>query len=446
MITCAITRKTPEIYLDYWAKMLVAKTLEYHSFKTDLGTTMHITAKTRLLPRMAGQVAASKTKRKVCCRGCGVDGHNSIDCDSGKEKVKIYRQSLKGNIGVSQLIHAVDWDGTNADAGADEGSNFVFLQKSTHIKTTAKLVSFKSDGADKCTKFGKDSTISKTHKSTIFSQANSGIPSTWYLLDNQSTCNIVSNPKLVKNIRQVEGCMQLATQAGSTATNWMADVPGYYHPVWLFHPGGITSILSMVNMIARYQVTYDSHEGKYLNQFCVHKGDGTIRRFLQSKRGLYYLDTATTDNRTVLVTTVEENKFKYTNHDYSHAKLARHIQTLVGRPELKDFLHHLDNNALPHSSIQGQDAINVHAIFGRDVNSLKGKITKQQLKVIIGAVANNLPQTIMEHYREINLCIDIMFVNQIPFFMSISKHIRFLTCELLENRKAPSLIQALKRI
>jgi hypothetical protein len=30
--------------------------------------------------------------------------------------------------------------------------------------------------------------------------------------------------------------------------------------------------------------------------------------------------------------------------------------------------------------------------------------------------------------------------------MSISKHIRFLTCELLENRKAPSLIQALKRI
>jgi hypothetical protein len=44
------------------------------------------------------------------------------------------------------------------------------------------------------------------------------------------------------------------------------------------------------------------------------------------------------------------------------------------------------------------------------------------------------------------LCIDIMFVNQIPFFMSISKHIRFLTCEVLENRKAPTLIQALKRI
>ncbi len=193
-------------------------------------------------------------------------------------------------------------------------------------------------------------------------------------------------------------------------------------------------------------MTYDSHAGEHPNQFCVHKGDGTIRRFLQSKRGLYYLDTATTENHTVLVTTVEENKSKYTNRDYSRAKLARQIQTRVGRPELKDFLHYLDNNALPNSPIHRQDAINAHAIFGRDVNSLKGKTTKQQLKAIIGAVANNLPRTIMENYREITLCIDIMFVNNIPFFMSISKHIRFLTCELLENRKAPSLIQALQRI
>jgi hypothetical protein len=68
--------------------------------------------------------------------------------------------------------------------------------------------------------------MTHVHKSTIFSQANSGIPSTWYLLDNQLTYNIVSNPKLVNSICQVEGYMQLATQAGSTTTNWMADVPG----------------------------------------------------------------------------------------------------------------------------------------------------------------------------------------------------------------------------
>jgi hypothetical protein len=96
-------------------------------------------------------------------------------------------------------------------------------------------------------------------------------------LDNQSTCDIVSNPRLVQNIRQVEGCMQLSTQAGWTMTNWMgADVPGYYRPVW-FHPGGIANILSLVNTIAKYHVTYDSP-----NEFCVHKEDSGVRQFQQS--------------------------------------------------------------------------------------------------------------------------------------------------------------------
>jgi hypothetical protein len=42
----------------------------------------------------------------------------------------------------------------------------------------------------------------------------------------------------------------------------------------------------MVNMIAKYRVTYDSHEGQYPNQLCVHKADGGIRKFQQSRRNL----------------------------------------------------------------------------------------------------------------------------------------------------------------
>jgi hypothetical protein len=75
--------------------------------------------------------------------------------------------------------------------------------------------------------------------------------------------------------------------------------PGNYRPVW-FHPGGIANILSLVNMIAKYHVTYDSHGGDSPNQFCIHKQDGTQQKFQQSKRGLYYLDTAATENPTVL--------------------------------------------------------------------------------------------------------------------------------------------------
>jgi hypothetical protein len=52
----------------------------------------------------------------------------------------------------------------------------------------------------------------------------------------------------------------------------------------------------------------------------------------------------------------------------------------------------------------------------------------------------------MEHYHDITLCIDIMFVNRIPFFLSISKNIRFITAEVLNNCTLNSLVKALKRI
>jgi hypothetical protein len=223
----------------------------------------------------------------------------------------------------------------------------------------------------------------------------------------------------VTNIRQVEGYMELVTQAGSTTTNWMADVPGYYRPVW-FHPGGIANILSMVNVIAKYHVTYDSQVGKNPNSFCVHKEDGVIRKFQQSKRDLFYLGTADMKDHVVLVTTVADNKYNYTDRDYTHAKLARKVQIIVGYPELKDFLRDIDANSVKNCPITRQDAVNADAILGRDLGSIKGKTTHCKLERVPGNTMH-LPKEILQQYRAITLCIDIMFINEIPFLLSISQ-------------------------
>jgi hypothetical protein len=109
----------------------------------------------------------------------------------------------------------------------------------------------------------------------------------------------------------------------------MADIPGYYRPVW-FHLGGIANILSLINVKAKYHVTYDSRGGDSPNEFCVHKENGDQRKLKQSRRGLYYLDTADPEHHTVLaVSTVECNKSKYADRDYSRAKLAHKLQILV---------------------------------------------------------------------------------------------------------------------
>jgi hypothetical protein len=145
------------------------------------------------------------------------------------------------------------------------------------------------------------------------------------------------------------------------------------------------------------------------------------------------------------VSTIETNKSKYADRDYTCAKLARKTQILIGQPELKDFIRFIESNSLPNCPITAQDAINAQAIFGRNIGSLKGKMT---IRTLAGIRANiiNIPKEIMEQYRSITLCIDIMFVNKIPFFMSISRNIRFITAAVLTNRKAASLVNALKDI
>jgi hypothetical protein len=83
------------------------------------------------------------------------------------------------------------------------------------------------------------------------------------------------------NIQQVEGHMQLSAQAESTTTHWMADVPGYYRPVW-FHPGGIANILLLINVKAKDHVTYYICGGDSPNKLGLGLGIGLATWILQA--------------------------------------------------------------------------------------------------------------------------------------------------------------------
>jgi hypothetical protein len=52
----------------------------------------------------------------------------------------------------------------------------------------------------------------------------------------------------------------------------------------------------------------------------------------------------------------------------------------------------------------------------------------------------------MAKYRDITLCIDNMFVNQVGFFMTISRDIHFITAEAIPNRQAATLMECLKKV
>jgi hypothetical protein len=190
-----------------------------------------------------------------------------------------------------------------------------------------------------------------------------------------------------------------------------------------------------------YRITFDSNNE---NEFHVHKPNGETRVFSESPRGLYFMD-AKAEPGTVLLHTVpvEDNKNNFTTRDYSQATLARKIQTMIGRPSTRGFIRYVNDNLLKNCPITARDIRIAEQTFGPDVGSLKGKTVRRST----GHVRPNMmdiPLSIMENYRAIVLGGDIMlFVNnKIPFFLTVSRNIKFCTAEMPPNPSAKTMLTA----
>jgi hypothetical protein len=175
--------------------------------------------------------------------------------------------------------------------------------------------------------------------------------------------------------------MTIQCNAGTISTTSIGTLPNY-GPVWYCN-GGIANILSFAN--ARNNgcdITYDHTN----NTFSLQQTNGTLMKFIQSPGGLYYHDTQL---GIALVNTVEENKSKYYQCDYLHAKEAHDLMDKIGRPSLQQLLTILDNNQLPNCPVTHCDAMIAEAIFGLDLGSTTTTATSASSTAFSTILASN---------------------------------------------------------
>ena len=393
-----------------------------------------------------GQQSGKKLRGR--CWICGSKDHHKghPDCPG---KAQPEPENADTNVQAEQESDAVDAQGDEENATGlltmsdelfeDDLEHFCWLMAGSHDDEEWEHVEDRiADGIDDADQGA--CFVNSTEDVTLNVVSGPKSLLSWLLLDSQSTHHVFSNASLLDNIRQVDRSLRIHTQAGTVTTNWVGDFRGF-GTVW-YCKGGIANILSLAMVKNKYRVTYDSNEN---NAFVIHKDDGTTRTFKQSRKGLYYLDAKGSETGAALVSTVADNKSKYTSYDYSRAVLAREIQKRIGRRSTQTFIKIVEENKLKNCPITKADILAAEDIFGPEVGSLKGKTArKKSPKVNVRLIP--IPALIMERYQRVHLAGDIMKVNKMPFMVTISSTIKFGTVELLKNMKASSLLLAIKNV
>ena len=118
---------------------------------------------------------------------------------------------------------------------------------------------------------------------------------------------------------------------------------------------------------------------------------------------------------------------------------------MIGLPSLMDFLYIVDNNLLLNNPIAREDVANAEDAFGSSLCCLQGKTTQKSGPVRV-QLPTLIPPETCERLHNVTLAVDIMFVNAVPFLVTMSKGVRFITTECLPDRRSDTVLAALLRV
>ena len=141
-----------------------------------------------------------------------------------------------------------------------------------------------------------------------------------------------------------------------------------------------------------------------------------------------YIDMREHQEAFAMVQTIRKNFEGFIKEQVERAILARKAQAKVAHPADAKFKQMVSSKSIKNCRVKAEDITNARTIFGPHRPGVRGYTVRQRPEWVEPEYVQ-IPRDFYELNKFVTLAADVMFVNGLPFFMTLSRNIRFGTAE-----------------
>jgi hypothetical protein len=243
---------------------------------------------------------------------------------------------------------------------------------------------------------------------------------------------------LMKQLRGLCG----HTNFGSTAMEDMAGNFGAIKKMWL-NKCGVVSIIPLKILKMIWPILYYSKKGMNPGHFIIHtdKGDIAVKN---NSHVMTFLNLKEVEAEVALcliqdtIKTVWNNMDGFIKCEVEEAKATCKAQGMLGHLTNCKFLGMVRTNIISNCSITENTVKNANLIFGPNLAGVRGRTLRRPPKPVRIEYVQ-IQRMILDWHQIVMLAVDCMFVNGIPFLVSVSRGLNFITAKHTSSQTAKNL-------
>jgi len=112
---------------------------------------------------------------------------------------------------------------------------------------------------------------------------------------------------------------------------------------------------------------------------------------------------------------------------------------------VKDFKTAISMNLIRNCPVTVEDINNSEKIFGADIPSMKGKVTRKKPTPVVEDIIE-LPEELRMTQKHVTLCVDVMHVNSLTFLTTISRNLYYRSAQHIKTTSKAEFMKAFKTL